>query len=278
MKFRLLICILFIASIGNAQSYVEKPISILDAQIVYLNSATNLTGKTRETIPIRLPANTIKWYYTFSAYREARDIQQVQSTFNLFSKLSYVIDQSGTTSNAIQLLGQPPGGNYCDVYLLGSPSDVQHFESKDDNWGGTFNYYREGSRLNFVSGVVEIMRPNKGIQYLGIRNRDLTYGISVQLQVVAIVGEEASVNGWTKEQKDKLYSSLKRSLRKGVLARVLNSDELNSFIVCSLKKLTSEYTFQQVASWANYEFEEVLKKQMKDCDQELNLKLGERTK
>jgi hypothetical protein len=126
------------------------PVSVLEPQSFFINSGSNaalLGGKSRVTLPVNLPANTVEWFYRFSASREASDIENVKNNFGLFgevTKLLFNLTGVGAAINtlAIDKLSQPPGANYCDIYFL-EHQYIGLFEAKtDDQW----RYLTEGSR------------------------------------------------------------------------------------------------------------------------------------
>lgn len=152
----------------------------------FVNSGSNADwkgGKSRVALPILLPANTVSWYYNFSATRNKNAIQATKSAMKLFGQLSKLIDQTGTLSFGIEALSVPPGADYCDIYLLDENSRAP-FLNKVDGWRN----YSEGSRENIMSGVVQIRNccTSKNF-YLGIKNPSYGYGIAVMIEVVAIV-------------------------------------------------------------------------------------------
>lgn len=167
------------------KEYVPK--TIISPSEHYINSGSNATvlgGKSRITVPITLPKNTQEFYYQFSAYRNESQMKKTQSAFNLLGELSKLIDQTGSISFGIDLLTQPPGGNYCDVYLFDFENS-NAFLAKN-----TFNYLTVGTRENFKSGVVKVTGGAGDTFYLGFRNPSGTYGIHIAFEVVAIVLEE----------------------------------------------------------------------------------------
>ena len=87
----------------------------------------------------------------------------------------------------IQLLGNPPGSDYCDILLLDFENS-RLFETKYD-----YAYYKEGSRENFESGIVKIDCCIRGKWYIGFKNNDNSHGVNVAVQAVAIVKEEKLV-------------------------------------------------------------------------------------
>lgn len=163
---------------------IQKP------QHFYINSGNNAifqNGKSRIVLPVNFPENTIKWYFEFSASRDEEEIKSISNVLSLASELSTLIDQTGILSFGIDLLTQPPGSNYCDIYLL-DHSNSSLFTSKE-----RFTYYTEGTRENIKSGVVEVGCCINLPTYLGIKNPSNFHGVHVAIEVAAIIKEE----GWT---------------------------------------------------------------------------------
>ncbi|WP_343855544.1 hypothetical protein [Fulvivirga kasyanovii] len=139
-------------------------------------------GNSRVYLPIKLPENTVKWYYEFSAERSEEENNKVKQNLSLVSDLSKIfIDGTGTLSFGIDQLTQPPGSDYCDIYLV-NHDNLNLFESKQE-----FRYYTEGTRKNFKSGIVELEFHPNFLIYLGIKNPSTLYGLNVAVEVVAIV-------------------------------------------------------------------------------------------
>jgi hypothetical protein len=173
------------------------PVSVLEPQSFFVNSGSNATflgGKSKITVPVNLPANTVEWFYRFSASREAGDIENVKNNFGLLgevTKLLFNLTGVGAAINtlAVDKLTQPPGANYCDIYFL-EHQYIGLFEAKaDDQW----RYFTEGSRQNFKAGNVKVTCCNSGSYYLGIKNPDATFGINVLVEVVALLGSDGYV-------------------------------------------------------------------------------------
>ncbi|TRX61171.1 hypothetical protein FNH22_03705 [Fulvivirga sp. M361] len=168
---------------------IQKP------QKFYINSGSHATfkgGKSRVVIPLRFPENTVKWYYEFSASRDEDQIDNVTNALSLASELSTLVDQSGLLGFGIDQLTQPPGSDYCDVYLL-DHENSSPFTSKVE-----YSYYTEGTRENLTSGVVEIECCINLPTYLGLKNPDNLHGRHVVVEVAAIVKEE----GWVMHHND----------------------------------------------------------------------------
>lgn len=164
-----------------------KPVQLLEPSLFYVNSGSNATfkgGKSRITLPINLPKNTVEWYYTFSASRNEDEMNRTKKSINLIGQLSKIVDNSGVLNIGLDMLTKPPGGNVCDIYLV----DVNNrglFEEKTE-----YRFYSEGSRENITSGVIRVKTALFLNSYLGIKNPDLSYGIHVAIEAVAITLEE----------------------------------------------------------------------------------------
>jgi hypothetical protein len=164
-----------------------KTSSIVPTTDFYINSGSNSTfkgGKSRITFPVTLPKNTQEWYYVFSASREKADMDKAKGSFNLAGQLTKLIDQTGALSFGVDMLTKPPGGNFCDVYILDF-ANSSLFEAKE-----AYQYQTSGTRENIKSGVVKMTGGAGQTYYIGIKNPDSYYGINVAIEVVAITLEE----------------------------------------------------------------------------------------
>jgi hypothetical protein len=67
---RVLILIEFILLSASCQGQMaEKVIEVIQPQDIYVSSAFGISGKSRQVLSFQLPEKTIRWYYSFSAYR-----------------------------------------------------------------------------------------------------------------------------------------------------------------------------------------------------------------
>lgn len=151
-------------------------------------NATFSTGRSRLTFPITLPPNTVEWYYSFAATRNRANVQATRDQMKLLSTLSKMLG-GGVLSIGVDMLAQPPGADYCDVYLL--PAEhFQAFERKEDT---KWRYITEGTRPNVMYGNVKVSNCCKqGTFYIGLKNPSNSYGVEVVIEVVAIV-EKATI-------------------------------------------------------------------------------------
>lgn len=166
-------------------------VSVQEPTTLWVNSTSNETwkgGKSRVTLPIQLPSNTVEWYYIFTASRDKAVVNNTLAGFSLVKDLgSFVLNSTGNgiaddfLSQGIDAITQPPGSDYCDVSLL-DQNNFQLFQS-----GGGARYYPEGSRSNIQAGKVRVVESLFTPCYLGFRNKDSFHGISVGVEVAAVV-------------------------------------------------------------------------------------------
>ncbi len=233
MKKLCIIILIFISLQVFGQS-IEKPDEVIQ-QTFYINPAATMTGSSRHVVKFQLPQKTIQWYYTFSAFRNKEDADKAHEKFDLLSELSRFSDPSGTSSFAISMLTKVPGSNYCDVYLLNSFKDELPFKNKDEllRKGA---WTSDDSQEGLAKGIIPITNSNHliGVQYLGIRNPSLEYGINVSIQIVAIVQQEITINGWKKQQKDDLFKLFKTNFNANGANSVMTSQQEDMFIGCNV--------------------------------------------
>lgn len=187
MRHALSFCLLTLFSVCmlSAQTESLEVVQILAPQSIRLNSGGYQLlhgGKSTYVLPVQLPPHTVSWYYVFSASRDEKRMKANLDRFNALGELSSLVDKYGFTPNLINFLTVVPGADYCNVYLANNYQDVLNFES-----GKGFQYSRMGSRPNYESGKVEIKDQLVGTQYLMFNNPDALSGVSVNLEVVAIV-------------------------------------------------------------------------------------------
>ena len=193
-KISTFLLVLLISTSTIAQNH--EVVQVLQSQQFYLNGGNRamLGGKSRITIPVTLPPNTVEWYYTFSAFHNSEQAAQSSQQYSLYSNLVTALDQVGIASLSSKLM-QPTGAEVCDIFLL-PESEVSHFINKDDNsllgTGSGFRSYNIANRQNFTSGVVPVKQTNlqEGTFYLGIKNPSAMTGIHVNIEVNAIVMKE----------------------------------------------------------------------------------------
>jgi len=160
---------------------------VCEQQAYFVNSATKISGRTRTGLPLTLPPNTVEWYYRFSASREQADIDRVSNNGSLISELVGGLLTGGVSwlvSGLGGVITQPPGADYCDIYLM-EPKNYHGFIND-----GQFTNIVDGTRLNYMSGNVRVTCCPTGQYYLGLQNNEIAHGVHVFLDVVAITAVE----------------------------------------------------------------------------------------
>jgi hypothetical protein len=133
--------ILFLISISvftnsfSQQLNVErKVVPIITEQKFVINSQNNATlagGKSKISIMVQLPENTVEWYYVYSASINKDNIDKATQSINLVAQLTKIFDPTGITSTAVSSILAPSGSNECDIYLLSSDNRTEFINGRD---------------------------------------------------------------------------------------------------------------------------------------------------
>jgi hypothetical protein len=174
MKYLILtILMILFTSCNNSSLKTNESrtiVPVLEQQVFRLNSKTKIGGESRITRYIPLPANTVEWYYSVVATRDKK-----VEPMNLRIQLLRIAELQ---INNVKI---PPGGAYCNVYLLDA-SNKEKFENGKD-----FEYIPSGSSKNIREGKFKITNCNSGNWYLGFQNTKNLHYIDVALEVAALV-------------------------------------------------------------------------------------------
>ena len=193
-----LLLLLFFFGTSQAQTIVRerKTVQVYSPQTFYLNGGNRATfgGKSRVWYNIQLPENTVEWYYSFTTTKGQDPTESIQ----LMSQLTRMVDPTGFSAIATNAILTPSGAAVCDLYLMDRPN-ADKFLEKVDNWGGSYNYLVNGSRLNYKEGTVQVKDAVSGSYCLGFKNPSAVQGITITFEVVAIV-EEVKVAEKTEAQ------------------------------------------------------------------------------
>ncbi|MCB0608339.1 MAG: hypothetical protein KDD12_11535 [Lewinella sp.] len=248
----------------------EKAVNLIKPQEYFINSYLNLTGQSSLILEVNLPPNTVRWFYTVAASRSKESIRHAKAQFSLFAQLTRIIDKTGTAAKAIDLLTTPPGNDYCNVYLLNSKQDADAFNKEFSI--KSYGFHAGCSRENYVSGTVEVAEPAflSGKQYLGFYNPSPIYGISMVVEVAAVVEEENRSNGWTAAEKEQLYQSNRAGFIEKRMLGQLTEQQARALYDCVIEKITAAFTPQHLATMAGYELEKAVNGFTNEC----NLALG----
>lgn len=195
MKFLFLafLC-LFLEKKSTAQQNEVR--SIVPPSYYFINSAIKsqtANHYSRLTIPFELPKNTVAWYYSVQAWREEKDVEQVKQQMKLLSNLVKLVPTVGTISAFVLDNAFSTTADFCHVYVLDENSYSDFTNKKDldllDNDKSFLRKYRRANSENAtkITKTITDAELLKGKFYLGIINPDLTNGIKVMVEVVAVV-------------------------------------------------------------------------------------------
>jgi tetratricopeptide (TPR) repeat protein len=238
MKKIFIILIFGIISPNYSQTYkkIRRVVPIIESQNFYLNGATKgaFGGNSRTSLLISLPKNTVEWYYIISTTPN----QSSNVNLNLVSQLTRLIDHSGMTALATSSLFAPSGnGGACDIYLM-NRSNKDDFIRKAEMNGGNFYYQPEGSRESFLKGAVQVKSITLGDWYLGFRNRSISSGVNIYIEVAAIVEEVEFSNTWTSDAKNGFYNKFYNTL----IDNKLSNDIAKEIADCMVNKVVTQKT------------------------------------
>ena len=203
----------------NAQDVVKtyEPVTIIKQRVIELNGGTRAVlsgGKSRVSIKIDLPVNTVGWYYSFSTSNGTSGTQNLnlatQIAAALLSKSNMVgalVSSTGITKAVVSKFEVPEGTSSIDVYLC-DKINIDKFERKIDNLGGTYSYYREGTVENTRNGIIQIDDYTNGTWYLGIKNPSSLDAANVTIEVVALVEKTTIIEKSENQTKAELYGNL----------------------------------------------------------------------
>lgn len=213
MKRKLVIILLFISMIqlGYSQDFeiIRESKKLIDSRDIYLNGGmrAGFGGKSRTSIKIDLPPNTVEWYYSFTT----TEGENGTANLNLAMQLSrMLVDPSGLSSIATSRIKVPEGVAAADIYLL-DQKNVNLFLRKVELNGGTFQYYPEGLVENTKQAIVKVDDIKRGTWYLGLKNPSSMNGININIEVVAITETRKAIAKTEKQQKAELYAGLAKT-------------------------------------------------------------------
>lgn len=258
MRIILLELLFLVAFSASAQNYKDqnRVETIIAQRSIYLNGGAraSLGGKSRVSIPIQLPPNTVRWYYSFSTSLG----ESGTDNLNLLMQLSsMVVAPAGITRTALSNIQIPSGSASIDVYLM-TQANSEAFLRKIDNDGGTFYYYKYASVFNTRQALVPVNFNPRQTLYLGLKNPSTMDGINITIEVVAEISEKVYQDEWANESIDKIYQSCigSFSIRDNIREQICN---------CFKDKVITAYTPSSFSSLSNSDFDRLYSDIVSDC-------------
>ncbi|MBW2937537.1 hypothetical protein KXJ69_05435 [Aureisphaera sp. CAU 1614] len=188
-KYLLFFFTLLVFQFCLSQEYetIKETKKIIDSRDIYLNGGlrSQFGGKSRTTIKIDLPPNTVEWYYSFTTSQGKKGTANLNLAFQLTGMLA---DPSGISSNTLSAIKVPEGDASVDIYLMDHYNNNLFMRKADYN-GEAFTQYSEGMVENTKQAIVRVDDVIEGSWYLGIRNPSSLNALNLSLEVVAITEE-----------------------------------------------------------------------------------------
>jgi hypothetical protein len=182
-KTLLLLLTLCIYCAAEAQQYRFE--ELVSNEIVQLNSASRIGGKTRDYLPVQIPAGAIGLVYSMTA---AHPNQPVEKNFSLVAGMITLFSTGNSVlSSAVSRLPVPEGTETADAYCVTDYTQVDNFLRK-----GGFTYIPDYSRTNRSSTKVFVPLNNTfpaRTIYLCLRNPSALNKISITINAVAVFTE-----------------------------------------------------------------------------------------
>jgi hypothetical protein len=241
-------------------------VTLSPPQSFYLDSRiiSQISGRSRLTMPVQLPQGTVRWYYSFAAMESKNEPMDWVS---LAAQLTKLVDETGISGAVISRVVKPTGTASCDIYVLDTEGGAPFDAKTDDKW----QYDKNTSRQNMTGGIVEayISKPNFTI---GLSNPSLKSGINVRIEISAVVAhltpiynanrqkkDASSESAWTGSQREHLFQQFQSSF-EGKL-----TPSVSEVSMCMLAKVMKNFTPQEFETKAKGEQDVLFSWMKSDC-------------
>jgi tetratricopeptide (TPR) repeat protein len=185
--------------------------------VLHSGSQTWVGGTSRQIVEVKLPPNTVNWYYSYGAFTEAAQAQKSQGMIGLAAQLLKLVDNTGISTIAVNQLLAPSGSAYCDISFFDTYEQAKRFEDKADYnlLGESFKPIEKYSVKNHKSGIVKIEEKKylTGTFYLGLRN-PVSFGeINLMYEIVAVTQETVAIKP-AEKTKEQVIAEKSATLKK----------------------------------------------------------------
>lgn len=230
----------FIIPLISIYSQNYEIVKVVSEQIYTINGGLNSAfgGKSRLLVPVKLPKNTIQWYYAFSANKSKNGISQAKA----FTSLASIKDRSGMLEKTINESLNNLGDAVCDIYVL-DKNNSEYFINKN-------GFYPIQSTENLKKGLVKLDKTFNNI-YLGLKNPNKYIGVHITIEVFAIVKKVSNKETWSTEIKNAVHkyylnlfseneSNLFSKNEKRMLANCVSEKTFMSYTVDEYLKISKD--------------------------------------
>lgn len=217
-------------------SSAYKLVNVLKETIT-VNSTSSLSGSSRNYSEISLPAGTVSYIYRISVFKR----NKVSVSNSLFGVLSEIpipnLYKAGVDLSKYAI--ENSNGHAIDVFTFTNQNDASQFYNKTDREENGDKIESCERLLNIVSTCrEELMYINRNI-WFGFRNNNMTEGLDVCLEVIAIVDEQMNSKGKYN------YGFLITSKLDKEVTFFISDDNINWKKVTLSPKYRNNYVFQK---------------------------------
>lgn len=223
---------------GQSMGTTYKTVQVLKENEFYLNGGriSSVGGKSRAAFQVKLPPNTVKWYYSFTTAEGNNPTNQIQ----LYSKLTRIVDRSGITEIALNEIMAPRGTGICDVFIM-DKKNMGTFIDKADLYGKSFSHYHSLGRSNSRRDAVKIDNLFNDDLWICFKNPSASSGVSIKFEVIAIVEEKSIIKEWDKDN------------RQFIFDLCYEESHDTDYCGCTVKTLVERISFSDMMNLANFE-------------------------
>jgi hypothetical protein len=187
MKRNSLLTIIFLF-LGLTQVNAQKLVEVLHETIT-VNSTSAMSGYTRNTVEVQLPQGTIGYIYRISVFKKG-GVSVGNGLLDLLSTVPIAEVKIG--ANLSKYVVNNANGGAVDYFIFTNQEDKNAFYGKrDDSWNSCKSY------PNRVSSCLSSNECINRKIWFGFRNNNISQGLDVYLEVVAIVDEVKSQSSQT---------------------------------------------------------------------------------
>jgi hypothetical protein len=249
-------------------------VTLSPPQSFYLDSriVSQINGRSRVTIPVKLPQGTVRWFYSFAAMESKNEPME---WVGLAAQLTKLVDETGISAAFITRVVKPTGTATCDIYALDTEGG-KLFEAKEDDKWAFDKFDKNASRQNMTGGIVESNNLKSNF-LLGLSNSSLKTGINVRVEISAVVAQLTPIYNTSRKKTDASSESLWSGAQRETLFQRVQSwfdgkltPSVTMVSTCVLSKMMKNFTPQEFDMKAKAEQDVLILWMKDDCFSETN--------
>ncbi len=178
------LCLFFVFFVQIA--FCQTTVSLIDNEIRSLNGGVRagMGGRSRVTIPIRIPQHAVGLVYTIQAYRSSETPEALNLALAIGTLYTTGSPALASLASKLQI---PISTQTVDAYILTSQKDESMFVAKNDGYWSTYSLADRQACVNCKVSLEFKPVEQDQIVYLALRNPSALEAIKIQVNAVAIV-------------------------------------------------------------------------------------------